>query len=501
MTNKVFFAFYSNFNKPESSNPVVIKRQEILILISYLIVVSLYTLTLNNSFFWDTIQLGSKHANYYYTNNFTNILLPNSIDSGHIPTFGMYLALIWKIFGRNLMVSHLAMLPFVIGILWQLHTIVNKFIKKEYIGWALLLVLLDPTLLSQITLVSPDVPLVFFFLLGLNSLLDNKKKTLSLSIAFLFLTSIRGMMVSLCLLIIDIICNISFSNSIKGIFLSLLKRSTIYFPALFIFISFSTWHYLKKGWIGFHDNSPWAELFESVGFKGILYNIGILGWRIIDFGRIGIWIVFFVLFFKFKWDILKVKETRLLVLIFLILIIFLPVNMVWARNLLGHRYLLPIYLSFSLLCANILFTQNINEKLRLGLIYFWLLLLITGNLWVYPDKIAKGWDSTLAHLPYYKIRQKALKYLDSENIDYQNVQSFFPNNSVIDDADLNYDYRKLTDFNNCCDYVIYSNVFNISDEDYNLVKNQYSVIKQFKRGFLHIDICKKTELPKYKYGQ
>ena len=39
-------------------------------------------------------------------------------------------------------------------------------------------------------------------------------------------------------------------------------------------------------------------------------------------------------------------------------------------------------------------------------------------------------------------------------------------------------------------------LFNINDEDYNLIKNQYSIIKQFKSGFLHIDICKKTELPK-----
>jgi hypothetical protein len=472
---------------------MIIKRQEILILIGYLIVVTLYTLTLNNSFFWDTIQLGSKHANYYYTNNFTYILLPDSIDSGHIPAFGMYLALIWKILCRNLMVSHLAMLPFIFGILRQLHKVVKKFIPKEYVGWTFLLVLLDPTLLSQITLVSPDIPLVFFFLLGLNNILDNKKRTLSLSIAFLFLTSMRGMMVSFCLLIIDIIRNITVTNSFKSTFLSLLKRSTIYFPALIIFISFNIYHYLTKGWIGFHNDSPWAELFEYAGFKGIIYNIGILGWRIIDFGRIGIWIVFFVLLFKLKWNIIKAKETRLLVVIFLILIIFLPANMIWARNLLGHRYLLPIYLSFSLLCANILFTQNLNEKLRLALIFFWLILLTTGNLWIYPDKISQGWDSTLAHLPYNKIRQKTLKYLDSESIDYQKVQSFFPNNSVIDDADLNHDNRKFADFNNCSDYVLYSNVFNISDKEYDLIKSQYSVIKQFRKGSLHMDICRKKD--------
>lgn len=475
---------------------MIIRRQEIPILFSYLIVAILFFLTLNNGFFWDTIQLGSLHANYYYTSNFTDILLPNSIDSGHIPTFGMYLAFIWKIFGRNLMVSHMAMLPFIFGIVWQLNKLIKKFINNDYAGWALVLILLDPTLLSQLTLVSPDITLVFFFLLGLNSLLSNDKKILSLSIVFLFLTSMRGIMVSFCLLIIDVIYNISFSKSIKEVFLLLVRRSVIYLPALIILISFSTYHYLKKGWIGFHDDSPWANSFQNIGFMGILFNIGILGWRIIDFGRIGIWIVFFIMMFKFKSNILKSKETRILVLIFLVILIFLPINMVWARDLLGHRYLLPIYLSFALLCTNILFTQIMNKKLRLALISLWLLLLTTGNFWVYPDKVAQGWDSTLAHLPYYKIRQEALEYLDKQNIDYKNVQSFFPNASVIDDVDLNHDKRKFIDFNNCCDYVIYSNVYNINNEDYNLIKNQYSVIKQFKRGLIHIDICKKTELKK-----
>ena len=166
--------------------------------------------------------------------------------------------------------------------------------------------------------------------------------------------------------------------------------------------------------------------------------------------------------------------------------------MVWAKNLLGHRYLLPIYLSFSLLCANILFTQQTGKKLKIALISFWLVSITTGNLWVYPEKISQGWDSTLAHLPYFKIRKQALEYLDQRKIDFSEVQSFFPNLTVIDDYDLNNDKRQFVDFNNSYDYVLYSNVFNVSDEDYDLVRNQYSVIKHFKSGFLYIDICKKN---------
>ncbi|HBE43639.1 MAG TPA: hypothetical protein DDW27_21075, partial [Bacteroidales bacterium] len=258
-----------------------------------------------------------------------------------------------------------------------------------------------------------------------------------------------------------------------------------------LFISFSAYHLMQKGWIGFHDNSPWAELFERVGFKGLIFNIGILGWRLIDFGRIGIWIVFIILMIRQRGRVFKDADTRLLFLIFIILLLILSVNMLWARNLLAHRYLLPVYISFSLLCAHILFTYKINEKLKIMLISFWLMALMTGNLWVYPEKTAQGWDSTLAHLPYYKIRKQAIDYLDRQEIDFNEVQSFFPNNSKIDYVDLNGDNRQFADFDNSGKYVIYSNVFNISDEDYDLIRKSYPVIKQFKRGLLYIYICKR----------
>lgn len=471
---------------------MLINRQNLPVLISYLIIAVLFFLTINNCFFWDTIQLGSKQANFYFTTNFTVILLPNSIDSGHIPAFGMYLALIWKIFGRSLIVSHLAMLPFVLGIIWQLQKLIAKFVKKEYAGWAFLLVFLDPTLLSQLTLISPDVPLVFFFLAGLNSTIENKEKALSISIGFLFLTSMRGMMVSFCLMIIDFNRNITYSNSLNNTLLILIRRSLIYIPAFIIFLSYSTYHYLEKGWIGFHDNSPWAELFEGVGFKGLIFNIGILGWRIVDFGRIGIWIVFFVLVLKYRNVILKERTTRFLFWVFIILLVFLSANMVWAKNLLGHRYLLPIYLSFSLLCAHILFSYHLNRMLKIALTFIWMASITTGNLWIYPEKISQGWDSTLGHLPYYKIRNLAIEYVDKQGIDFREIQSFFPNNSKIDDTDLNQDNRQFVDFDNSCEYVLYSNVFNVSDEEYYLVRNQYEVIKRFKRGLLYFDICKKS---------
>jgi hypothetical protein len=166
--------------------------------------------------------------------------------------------------------------------------------------------------------------------------------------------------------------------------------------------------------------------------------------------------------------------------------------MLWAKNLLGHRYLLPVYLTFSLLCASMVFSRQIDKKLRVALVSFWLVSVIGGNFWIYPEKISQGWDSTLAHLPYYKIRHQAIEYIDEQEINFDSVQSFFPNVAIVDDVDLNNDYRQFVEFDNSCNYVLYSNVFNISDEDYDLIRKHYSEIKKFKSGLVYIDIYKRT---------
>ena len=466
-------------------------KNNITLILGLIFVLILVLCNINNFFFWDTVQLASKHASFYYTTNFSNLLLPNEIDSGHIPTFGIYLAFIWKLFGRTLWISHLAILPFALGIVIQLYRLIQKFIPNTYWLFAFFLVLIDPTLLSQITLVSPDVALVFFFLLGVNAVLDKNRFMIMLATVFLFLTSMRGMMVSLCLLCLDTYVNILLSDNLKKIALDFIKRSFTYLPAFLIFVAFSLFHYHERGWIGFHKDSPWADCFEPVGLSGIIRNIGILGWRILDFGRIGIWLVFFILFFIYRKQILKDEKTRLLLFFFVCTLVLLPANMLWANNLIAHRYLMPIYLSFSILCANILFSDYVKEKLKYTLMIAWVVIIISGNFWIYPSGISQGWDSTLAHLPYYNLRQNAIEYLDNKEIDLTQVASFFPNDSKMDVMDLNGDQRCFSKFDRNNQYVFYSNIYNVGDEIENGLTQNYQVIQQFNKNGIFIEILEK----------
>jgi hypothetical protein len=464
--------------------------------LTYLIAFFLVFLNKGNGLFWDTIQLASGHGNFYYSNNFSHLLLPVELDSGHIPAFGVYIALVWKIFGRSIEISHLAMLPFVLGIVFQLTILCKRFISENYIGISVLLIFLDASLMSQITLVSPDVPLMFFFLLALNSILKNNPKLIITSIFLLFLTSMRGMMLSVCLVLLDVYVNFGYKNLMTIEKIKVLsKRSLLYLPSLLLFTSFSLYHYHVKGWIGYHEDSPWADCFERVDFKGFLINIGLLGWRILDFGRVGVWVVFIYLIIKFKSQILKDKKKYTLFFLFIILLFLLPLNMLWAKGLLMHRYLMPIYILFSLLTASILFSDYVPKKLKNAFIVIWLLIALTGNLWIYPPKISKGWDATLAHLPYYKLRSKVIKYLETNRINFKDVDTFFPNYYSLEDIDLNNDKRSFDNYTieNGSKYILYSNIFNVDDDVYDYMMTHYTSVKEFKKNGVFFMVLKKIE--------
>ena len=117
--------------------------------------------------------------------------------------------------------------------------------------------------------------------------------------------------------------------------------------------------------------------------------------------------------------------------------------------------------------------------------------LITGNLWVYPERTSQGWDASLAHVPYHSLRKEAIHSLDTMNIDISEVASFFPNYNKIDEIDLNGNQKSFTKFTNNSNYVFYSNVYNLSDKDYELLNNNYLEIKRFKSLNIIVSILKK----------
>ncbi len=470
-------------------------RQHLKYLPVYLFFITLMLLTINFPFFWDTIQLASKQADFFYRSDFNSIILPNDLDSGHIPALGMYLAVIWKVTGRSLVISHLAMFPFVMGIIYQSIFLVRKIFNKEWHYYALILILADATLLAQCTLVSPDILVVFFFLYAINNLLLKKRIWYAVALAGLVLSSMRGMMCVAGLFIAeivilftsekDLLCEAGRKNVSTGVFHAFQR----YILSIMIAGAFFAWHYHITGWIGYHNTMPWYPLFESVDFKDAVYNTLIMGWRLIDFGRIFIWAAgaFCLWHYYINRPLLPVIFKSLFII--LICITFtLSYALIFHKNLSGHRYLLPVYILFTIIIVFYLYELFNSNKLKKMFFYILILGLLTGNIWVYPDNIAKGWDSTLAYLPYFPLRDKMMKYMKSEGIKLSETGTDFPNEGKLDNIDLSGNNDSFADLDlKTNHYVFYSNVYNgISDQELFELKNRWTVVKEFR--FLMVKI-------------
>lgn len=459
-------------------------------LLFFLLAVVATFLVREHFFFWDTVQLGSKHAHYFFETNFQSILLPEQVDSGHVPAFGMYLALCWKWFGKTLTVSHFSMLPFLLGTIYFLQKMGEELGPKKYAPWLVVLCFADPVLAGQSVLVSPDVALVCFFLMALWSIWTKKRKwLLVLAIIGLGLTSMRGMSLGVGLFFF------AWLGSRRSPKLdSFFKNLWPFIPGGLIALAFLFYHYQETGWIGYHENSTWAPSFERVGWKGFLKNLAVLTWRLADFGRLFLWLVFLVAGF-FYWQVKErfrvTRNSPLWRELVLVLIVFIAIvlNQLPYKGLLAHRYLLPLFLSLHFVAYVLLFHKRLTspsfDKWRKPLFGLLLLALLTGNFWVYPKKISQGWDSTLAHLPWYELENKAEWFFEREKIKPSEVGTAFPNIGPREVIELNGKTEgfKAKNLDDDC-WVLYSNIMNdFSDEEIDQLEEEWTpVFHEEKRG-------------------
>lgn len=446
---------------------LVFEKPIVLFLTIYLL---LFFFTCRNSFFWDTNHLASLQAWWYYDNNFSFFFLPDNIDSGHPSYFAMLLAFLWKMFYPSLLVGHLMMLPF-----WVLLIIeVVKFSKYYFPeNWVFVasLILFNPIILTQSTLVSPDVVLVCFFFFTLNGILQNNAARILTGVLLLGAISMRGMMCIPYLFIFGM-----FKSKTSNVLFW--KAMLPYIPGAFLAFLFLFEHYIQKGWIGYHENSPWATSFERVGVAGFLRNIVVFFWRLFDLGMVFMWLVPSILLLKVR--ISFSKRTKELLLLGGLCFLFSILIQFFYKHSLLHRYLFPFisiatFVIFSFLEETVTPTR-LKKVWRISLVF-----LISGNFWIFPDRIAKSWDATLGHLPYYTLRKEALDYLDSNGVSLDKVSGGFPYYESGKCLDLNDDtlrYSREPPENS--EYILYSNISNdYSDAQLRFLKEECEPAKTF----------------------
>ncbi len=443
--------------------------------------------------FWDNVLFGSRMANPLYQNGiFCWQSIPLDANPGHPPFLATIIALGWTLFGKSLYVSHWMMLPFIFGLLWQISNLVNHFIKdKFYQIFTFILVIADSTLLSQLVLVTPEIIQLFFFFLALNAILNEQLYLKIIALAFLGMVSYRGMMLCGGLFLIDFFIHLVIKKRSLKQFFSF-QTSIAYCIAALPAIVYLYWSLSTRGWIISHPSENWGKALAFSSIEEFVKNFGrnilVLGLQFVDFGRITV-IVFVLITLIIKrtyiqWE----KVLTLLIIIFFSTIVIYSTSLL-IKNTMGHRYYLPSYLSIGLLACILIDQYNIKKTVYIGLLSS----LLLGNCIVYPDTFAQGWDSSLAHLPYWKLRKNAIEYMDNHNIPITETASFFPNNTTIDNVDVNGDMRSFRIFSGNENYIFYSNVYNLTDSEFTTLRSTYDILETFKKGGVRIEILQKKD--------
>lgn len=402
-----------------------------------------------NIFFWDTVQFAGKHGSYFYDYGLTNgFLLPDHIDSGHPPTFGYFLSLVWNILGRSLIVSHWAMFPILVGILYQAYKL-DEYLNPRKTSLFILLLFVCPFYLGHSILVSPDLVVILGFLLSLRGVLIKQDSLVTIGILLMSSMSLRGAAIGVAIMLYDLFTDRSYSifQFWKLPWIALVKKYALGFSLLTLYLGY---HYFTKGWLVQHPTSSWAPSFESVGVGGMIKNLFRIIWRLADFGMIGIYLV---LLSRVRFiPLLKDRLVWLAIFLFVILAI-LTVPYV---GLVNHRYFLPIQIVALLIGSQLLGAFNKNWLTAIVVVF-----LFAGNFWIYPDSISQGWDSTYAHQPFYTLEQESLSRMNTLDIDPKKVGTAFPMRSDRNYLSLDKSKPSYKQFDYKTDqYLLYSNVMN-----------------------------------------
>jgi hypothetical protein len=436
--------------------------------------------------FWDMSYI-SRIGNLIYDNHFSSIIY-NEWDNGTPPLYSIYLATLWAIFGKSLLICHIAVLPFAVGVVYYVYKIAIKFINRKYIYLALLLVFIEPTILTQTILAGYDIALCFFFLAGLDGVMRNKRLKIALSLLLIPVLNLRGFTIVFSVFLIDIFINRAAYKNLK----TALVNIAAFIPSLLLFIIWLLYHYYHTGWFYFSERGSYVFI-KTISFESIIRNMAYIIWKMVDFGRIGLFVIMLWLFLKY-W---KIKP--FIVFFFVLfatvvsyIIFYLPFSIP-----VSHRYFMITYIIVILIF--VYYVSSLKQKyLQILLSAIIVGMLLSGNVWVYPERFGNGWDSSLKVFPYFSLKKQFDDYLVSSNINPTAVGTKFPADFDNYDCNLNNEHFALVDLDKHpyikIPYVVQSNISNtFTAEQINTFNTKWTLVKELKAWPVYIKLFKNPD--------
>lgn len=473
----------------------LLNNKNLCLFLIVLVYATLTVLCLNNCYFWDNIFYSGTKADWFYSTFFKSLSIPDASLLGRVlttvgfypPTMSIMTAFLWKLLGRSLWVSHAFVFLWAIILIYNTWKLIRVLFPENIVGWILLITLLETTILSQFSIAGLDIILFAAFVISLRAILEQKRLILSIGIFFLCLIQIRGLFIGVTLLLVDNYYQYRLCGT-KLKITCFFKTLLPYLPTFILIFTYLTFYFI------FHNRVNSTSILSSHyslpnGVEKIIRHLLEFGLRSIENGRIAIWLIaIYVVFKGLKYKTKLSLESSTLLLLFLLTIGLYFILIFITQMPFSARYFIPHFFVLTLLSIQEL-RKYLNGK-KLTFVFIIILLFeLTGHFWIYPDRIAKSWDCTLAHLPYYALRADCFQYIDEQKLDYKDISGGFclyGNRRFVELC--NTDKIVGTDANR--KYFIYSNISNVEDSFLEELRNptRWIPIRRFEKGVVVITI-------------
>ncbi len=441
--------------------------------------------SLNYVYFGDVIQQVSREAYWFYKTNFSSLLIPSDNEYGvwatgyHPPLMGIMTAALWKMFGHELWVSHAFSMFWAAMLVYHTWKLVNRLFPAKHAGWVTAITLLEPALLTQLVIASPDLILLTAFVIALRGIVERKFMLTAVGLFFLCGINMRGVIAGGMLFI----ANFFFALwRDKETWWATFKHTILaYLPALIILASYYVYFFIQKGW--FLSDSPYSGHYAlPQTFGKIIHHLAAFVFMSIESGRLIVWILALYAVYMINKRKEEMTDVEKLLGLFVILMNGVYFMFVFTTSMpFVPRYFLPQFFCLTLFVASFMVKHFTVRKVKQWVVVI-LLFLFSGHFWLYPDKMVKFWDTTLAHIPFYELREECFNFIESQNIAYENISAGFCLDENQDLIDLRGGKRFIaTSLER--DYFIYSNISNVPDRDYDTLHNPalWTPLRTFER--------------------
>jgi len=343
--------------------------------------------------------------------------------------------------------------------------------------------------------------LITAFVICLRAVVNEEKILLSIAYIFLCLVNARGCFAGFWVLIFFIFYKIIHDKGEKITFKKIVKKMLPFLPGIVLVVSFFTYYFLQRHWF-FSDPEYHSNHYarpESLYY--LVKNIAVHLFLLTENGKLFVWL--FCLFLIVKYLTIKekikftIREKSFIFLLISFLLMYFSLTLLTQQGGLGTRYYMPSYFLLTIIVFILL--DKVQIKRQSACIFVLVFFLLTGNFSVYlfPEKRAKNWDTTLGHLPFYELRKQCFDYMETNNIQYENTSAGFCLSGNQRYIDLKPEYRYIynTENRNEKEYFIYSNISNLQDEVIDELhdKSQWNLVKKFKKTAVFVSLYKKVD--------